>query len=253
MSDRRRKVDPPIKREIPTNKGIPEETSEVLLEAVQLSKTFTTGNEELVILNGINLTVQKGCSIAILGASGSGKSTLLYLLGGLDQPTAGQVLSKGRSVFSLSESYLAHWRGKEIGFIFQFHHLLSDFTALENVAMPLLLTGQTRKVAFDEAGPMLERVGLKDRKNHRPGALSGGEQQRVAIARALIMSPEVLLADEPTGNLDARNASMVNELICQLVKERNLSAIVVTHNAKLAGMMDTCLELYEGKLRPWKG
>jgi lipoprotein-releasing system ATP-binding protein len=222
------------------------------LEAKAVSKAFVAGGEKLVILSELDLTVERGRSMAILGASGSGKSTLLYLLGGLDRPTGGNVYSKGRDVFALSENELAHWRAKEIGFVFQFHYLLSDFTALENVAMPLLLGGLGREEAFGRAGPLLERVGLKDRKEHRPGALSGGEQQRVAIARALVMDPEVLLADEPTGNLDNRNAAMVNDLICQLVSERNLSAVVVTHNERLAKMMGLCLELFEGRLRPWE-
>ncbi|MDR2301660.1 MAG: ABC transporter ATP-binding protein [Deltaproteobacteria bacterium] len=227
--------------------------SRALLEAIKLNKVFSTGSEELVILNALDLTVERGRSMAILGASGSGKSTLLYLLGGLDKPTGGNVYSMGRDLFALSENDLAHWRAQEIGFVFQFHYLLSDFTALENVAMPLLLSGKGRQEAFDLAGPVLKRVGLADRVGHRPGALSGGEQQRVAIARALIMEPRILLADEPTGNLDNRNAAMVNDLICQLVSERNLSAIVVTHNERLARMMDTCLELFEGQLRPWEG
>jgi lipoprotein-releasing system ATP-binding protein len=254
VKDRRRDIDPPVKRIIGQQKGptAVNDQSGFILKAEGLYKVFTAGSEKLTILSGLNLAVERGRSFAILGASGSGKSTLLYLLGGLDRPTEGHVFSKGRDVFTLSESDLAHWRAKEIGFVFQFHYLLSDFTAMENVAMPLLLSGQNRKDAFDLANPLLDRVGLGDRKTHRPGALSGGEQQRVAIARALIMGPEVLLADEPTGNLDLRNASMVNELICQLVDERGLSAVVVTHNAQLAKMMNTCLELFEGRLRPWE-
>jgi lipoprotein-releasing system ATP-binding protein len=227
--------------------------AEVLMESRDLYKSFQAGGERLSILAGLDLTIRKGRSVAVLGASGSGKSTLMYLLGGLDRPTMGLVFSKGRDIFRLSESELASWRSKEVGFVFQFHYLLSDFTALENVAMPVLLTGRGRAEALEMAGPILDRVGLSNRKDHRPGALSGGEQQRVALARALVMGPELLLADEPTGNLDARNAAMVNELILQLVNERQLSAVVVTHNARLAKQLDVCLELADGRLHEWKG
>ncbi|MDR0356163.1 MAG: ABC transporter ATP-binding protein [Deltaproteobacteria bacterium] len=223
------------------------------MESRDLYKSFQAGGERLSILAGLDLTIRKGRSVAVLGASGSGKSTLMYLLGGLDRPTMGLVFSKGRDIFRLSESELASWRSKEVGFVFQFHYLLSDFTALENVAMPVLLTGRGRAEALEMAGPILDRVGLSNRKDHRPGALSGGEQQRVALARALVMGPELLLADEPTGNLDARNAAMVNELILQLVNERQLSAVVVTHNARLAKQLDVCLELADGRLHEWKG
>jgi lipoprotein-releasing system ATP-binding protein len=220
------------------------------MEAKALEKTFASGQDTLRILDGLSLTLNKGQSLAILGASGSGKSTLMYLLGGLDKPTAGQILSRGCNIFTLSEAERARWRSKEVGFVFQFHHLLSEFDALENVAMPARLAGLGQKEAESLAEPLLDLVGLSARKRHRPGALSGGEQQRVALARALVMEPSVLLADEPTGNLDAHNASMVNELICQLVSERGLSAVVVTHNAQLASMMDAELELVSGQLVP---
>jgi lipoprotein-releasing system ATP-binding protein len=224
-----------------------------ILEARGLVKTFQAGRESLTILSGLDLKLVKGRSLAVLGSSGSGKSTLLYLLGGLDRPTAGSVLSRGRDVFARSEPELARWRAREVGFVFQFHHLLSDFSAQENVAMPAMLSGSPRQEALDRAAPLLERVGLKDRLGHRPGAMSGGEQQRVALARALVMDPEVLLADEPTGNLDARNAGLVNELVCQLVAERGLSAVVVTHNVKLARLMDAAAELGDGRLGAWRG
>ncbi|MDR2141471.1 MAG: ABC transporter ATP-binding protein [Deltaproteobacteria bacterium] len=223
------------------------------LEARELRKTFQAGEETLTILNGLSLKVDQGQSLAILGASGSGKSTLLYLLGGLDKPTGGQVLSRGRDIFTLSEPALAHWRAREVGFVFQFHHLLPEFEALENVAMPARLAGLSDAKAEELAKPLLDRVGLSKRYHHRPGALSGGEQQRVALARALALSPKVLLADEPTGNLDAQSAAMVNDLIGQLVVERQMSAVVVTHNADLARQMATRLELVDGRLRPWRG
>ena len=221
-----------------------------LLEAAALGKRFSTGSETLQILHDLVLTVEAGSSVAILGASGSGKSTLLYLLGGLDRPSAGKVLSRGRDVYSLPETALARWRSREVGFVFQFHYLMAEFDALENVAMPARLAGAPADEAAALAEPLLERVGLANRMRHRPGALSGGEQQRVALARALVLSPGLLLADEPTGNLDARNAAMVNELIVELVAERGLGAVVVTHNVRLAAMLGRTLELVDGRLSP---
>ncbi|MDR0882166.1 MAG: ABC transporter ATP-binding protein, partial [Candidatus Adiutrix sp.] len=203
----------------------------VIMAARSLTRVFPSGREELRILDGLDLEVRSGRSLAIVGASGSGKSTLLYILGGLERPTSGQVLFEGREVFRRSEEALAAWRNRSIGFVFQFHHLLSDFTALENAAMPARLAGLSREEAAEMARPLLTRVGLGDRLDHRPGELSGGEQQRVALARALVMSPRVLLADEPTGNLDARSAGAVNVLIMELVAEKNLAALVVTHNS----------------------
>jgi lipoprotein-releasing system ATP-binding protein len=224
-----------------------------LLEAIKLTKTFVAGGQELTILKDLNLKVEKGLSIAILGASGSGKSTLLYILGGLDRPTAGQVLAGGLDLFRLTEPELARWRAQEVGFVFQYHHLLPEFTALENVAMPALLAGLSPAQAEEMALPLLARVGLRDRLKHRPGALSGGEQQRVALARALVLGPKVLLADEPTGNLDALAAGLVNDLIGELVAEREMSAVVVTHNADLARQTKIRWELVQGQLRPWAG
>ncbi|MDR2339613.1 MAG: ABC transporter ATP-binding protein [Deltaproteobacteria bacterium] len=229
--------------------GKPPAKDPPVLEARGLGKRFKSGGEELVILDGLDLSVQAGSSVAILGASGSGKSTLLYILGGLDRPSGGTVLSRGEELFSMGEPELARWRMTEVGFVFQFHHLLPEFTALENVAMPMRLSGASESEALAKARPLLERVGLKDRLGHRPGLLSGGEQQRVALARAISMDPSVLLADEPTGNLDQKNARMVNELIIELVKEKSLAALVVTHNASLAGLLDLRLTLSEGKLK----
>ncbi|MDR1656202.1 MAG: ABC transporter ATP-binding protein [Deltaproteobacteria bacterium] len=230
-----------------------QEKEPFLLEAVGLNKSFTTGRETLQILSGLDLTVERGSSVAVLGASGSGKSTLLYLLGGLERPSDGRVFSHGRSIYALPEHSLARWRSLEVGFVFQFHYLMAEFDAVENVAMPARLAGLSQQEAVARAEPLLERVGLADRKKHRPGALSGGEQQRVALARALVMSPGLLLADEPTGNLDARNAAMVNDLIVEIVSERKMGAVVVTHNSLLAGRMGQTLELSCGRLNPLAG
>ncbi len=221
----------------------------VILEARGLTKIFASGREELRILDGLDLEVARGRSLAILGASGSGKSTLLYILGGLDRPTAGRVLFEEREVFQRSEEELAAWRNRAVGFVFQFHHLLGDFTALENAAMPARLAGLDPEKAEALARPILDRVGLAGRLDHKPGELSGGEQQRVALARALVMEPRILLADEPTGNLDAKSAGAVNALILELVAERNLAAVIVTHNNQLAALVDRPLELVSGRLQ----
>jgi len=221
-----------------------------VLEARGLTRVFQSGGEELRILDGLDLSVERGRSQAIVGASGIGKSTLLYALGGLDRPTGGQVLFEGRSVYDRGEDELAAWRNRSIGFVFQFHHLLGDFTALENVAFPVRLAGRGRVEAEGRARPLLERVGLGGRLDHRPGLLSGGEQQRVALARALVMEPRVLLADEPTGNLDVKSAAGVSALILELVAEHGLAAVIVTHSERLAGLVDTALELAAGRLGP---
>ncbi|MDR3038793.1 MAG: ABC transporter ATP-binding protein [Candidatus Adiutrix sp.] len=221
-----------------------------VLEARGLTRVFQSGREELRILDGLDLAVDRGRSLAITGSSGAGKSTLLYALGGLDRPTGGQVLYEGRSVFDRSEDELAAWRNLAIGFVFQFHHLLSEFTALENAALPARLAGLGPAEAETRARPLLQRVGLDGRLNHKPGELSGGEQQRVALARALVMEPKVLLADEPTGNLDAKSAAAVSALILELVAERRLAAVIVTHNDRLAGLVDVSLELTGGRLAP---
>ena len=218
-----------------------------LLAAQNLTKTFQSGNNTLSILDNIDLTIEKGESLAVVGASGSGKSTLLYLLGALDQPTAGQLLFHGQKL--TSSKSLALWRNLHVGFVFQFHHLLSDFSALENAAMPARIAGLSLDEALAKAEPILKRVGLGQRLNHRPGQLSGGEQQRVALARALVMEPELLLADEPTGNLDSKNSEAVNHLIMELVGENNLTCVVVTHNNELAKMMKSSYELKNGQLK----
>jgi lipoprotein-releasing system ATP-binding protein len=220
-----------------------------LLEARGLSKTFRSGQEDILVLDKVDLTVVPGASTAVLGASGSGKSTLLYILGGLERPSEGSVMSGGTDVYAQGDSQRARWRARSVGFVFQFHHLLPDFDALENVSMPLLLAGASREEAEARARPLLDRVGLTGRLTHRPGLMSGGEQQRVALARALAMGPRILLADEPTGNLDGKNASMVNELIVELARAGGMAAVVVTHNAKLAAKLDRRLVLEGGSLR----
>ena len=226
----------------------PDNEGDLVLEARGLTRVFQSGGEELRILDGLDLAVERGRSQAIVGASGIGKSTLLYALGGLDRPTGGQVLSEGRSVYDRSEDELAAWRNRSVGFVFQFHHLLGDFTALENAALPVRLAGFSRAEAEDRAEALLRRVGLGGRLDHRPGLLSGGEQQRVALARALVMEPRVLLADEPTGNLDAKSAAGVSALILELVAENHLAAVIVTHNDRLASLVDVALELAAGRL-----
>ncbi|MDR1607142.1 MAG: ABC transporter ATP-binding protein [Deltaproteobacteria bacterium] len=232
------------------NNETPIDPRKPILEAKNLKKVYQSGGGDLVILENLSLELKPGRSLAILGASGSGKSTLLHLLGGLDKPSGGQVLSRGRDIARLSEPILARWRAREVGFVFQYHYLLPEFEALENVAMPALLAGFSPKEAQDLAWPLLERVGLAQRRDHRPGALSGGERQRVALARALVLSPKILLADEPTGNLDAQNANLVNDLIGELVEEKKMSAVVVTHNIELARKMGDRRELAKGRLWP---
>ncbi len=224
--------------------------SEPLLAARGLKKTFASPTREVEVLKGVDLTVRPGESICILGVSGTGKSTLLHILGTLDVPTDGTVLFEGKDVFSLSQPELAEFRNRRIGFVFQFHYLLPEFTALENVMMPALIARTPAAKAKKRAEELLERVGVAHRLTHKPGELSGGEQQRVAIARALMMSPALLLADEPTGNLDPETARTVHELILSLNEKENLTLIVVSHNPELADFMDRAYRLSHGILVP---
>lgn len=210
-------------------------------------KTYATGASAVEVLTGLNLTVKRGQTMAVVGASGVGKSTLLHIMGTLDQPTSGQVLLDGIDLTKLDEKSLAQLRNRRVGFVFQFHHLLPEFTALENAAMPALINGLTKKEAFDRAEVILVRVGLQKRLQHRIGELSGGEQQRVAVARALVMGPDLLLADEPTGNLDSRTGQRINELLLELNAEKGLTSVVVTHNYDLAQMMSRQIRLVDGR------
>ncbi len=226
--------------------------SEVLLEARELVKGFRSGESYLPVLQEANLTVRKGEMVAIVGTSGVGKSTLLHVLGTLDEPERGSVSVEGEDVFALSEPKRTELRNRTIGFIFQFHHLLPEFSALENVMMPLLIGRTPAGVARERAARLLEALGLADRAEHRPGQLSGGEQQRVAVARALVMQPPLVLADEPTGNLDARTSAELVGLLVRLHQERGLTSVLVTHSQQIASVCDRVVHMEDGRLREHK-
>ena len=223
-------------------------SNSVLLQCDKLCKRYQEGKVQTDVLHDVSFSINTGELMAIVGSSGSGKSTLLHLLGGLDTPTSGDVIFNGKAMSSMTSSAKAELRNRELGFIYQFHHLLPDFTAMENVAMPLLIgkknTDETKQRALD----MLKAVGLDHRSNHRPSELSGGERQRVAIARALVNNPRLVLADEPTGNLDARNADSIFELLGELNVRQGTAFLVVTHDLKLAKRMSRQLEMQDGRL-----
>lgn len=221
-----------------------------LYQARSISKEFITGDDSLSILRDVSLDLNPGEMTAIVGASGSGKTTLLQILGTLATPTEGELLFKGEDLCQKTEKELAAIRNTELGFIFQFHHLLPEFTTLENVMMPALINGKTAKDIDGAARGLLDQVELGHRINHKVGELSGGEQQRAALARALIMQPKILLADEPTGNLDSRSGNLVFELLFNLCKNRSLTTLMVTHNMELAGRMDHAFTLQDGVFKP---
>lgn len=222
--------------------------NDALYRLTSIGKTYQGPAKELTVLKGIDLTIRKGQSLAILGASGSGKSTLLHILGTLDTPTSGDIFFQGRNLKDLDEQQRAHTRNREIGFVFQFHHLLPEFNTLENVAMPGMIAGQSRSRAMDAARKALDLVGLGHRLDHKVTTLSGGERQRASIARALVMNPLVILADEPTGNLDEKTAETVEHLLLQLNQTLQTTLVVVTHNTGLAQHMDRQLVLRSGEL-----
>lgn len=217
-----------------------------LISLSGLCKSYNMGSSTVEVLRGIDLEIEAGTTTALIGASGAGKSTLLHILGALDRPSSGSVSYKGEELFRRSEQQLADFRNRSIGFVFQFHHLLPEFTALENVLLPALINRQPRKDAEQQARQLLEQVGLGHRLRHRPGELSGGEQQRVAIARALVLGPELLLADEPTGNLDMKTSEAIHELLARLQQETGITLVVVTHNERLAAGMGRVVRLVDG-------
>ena len=245
------KVENPESRPLP---GLSAAAAPEVKIAVQgLVKNFITNGNVVEVLKGLDLEVYQGETLAVVGASGVGKSTLLHILGTLERPTTGQVLWDGEEVFALDDRRLAAFRNRKVGFVFQFHYLLPEFNALENVMMPALIARRPKAEARFEAENILTRVGLKDRLGHRVSTLSGGEQQRVAVARALVLKPEVLLADEPTGNLDPKSGAQVQELLLDLNRDYGLTSVIVTHNLELARASDRQITLVDGRAMTLRG
>ena len=221
--------------------------NKTVLEAKQVTKHFTDGKTTVDVLRGLDLKIEQGQFVSIVGASGSGKSTLLHVLGGLDRPSQGEVYLNGQRFYNLGEAERGYLRNQYLGFVYQFHHLLPEFSALENVAMPLMLRKESNfKEVKQQAEYLLERVGLSHRLTHKPGELSGGERQRVALARAIVTKPAVMLADEPTGNLDRKTAIKIFELLRELRREFNMAMLIVTHDEELAKSADTILHMQDG-------
>ena len=219
-----------------------------MIDVVDLYKSFPMGGRELVVLNNINLHIKRGELIAIMGASGAGKSTLLQILGTLDRPTKGTVSFDGQNLFTLTEQEQAEFRNKRVGFVFQFHHLLPEFSALENACLPAMIQKRDMAVIVGEATKLLGEVGLADRLHHKPGELSGGEQQRVSVARALMQQPDLVLADEPTGNLDSHTGDALFTLLRQLNRSRGTTFVIVTHNDKLSSQADRIVSMQDGMI-----
>lgn len=222
--------------------------SEVLLQARGVTKSYPMGASRLEVLNGVDLQVSAGEAVSIVGASGAGKSTLLHILGTLDRPTLGKVFHRGQDLTRLDDEAMAMHRNRSMGFVFQFHHLLGEFTALENVAMPLRIAGRSQQESLVEAAKVLGQLGLENRLTHRPSELSGGEQQRVSMARAIVRQPEILFADEPTGNLDTKNAGLIQELLFSLRESHRLTLIVVTHDLQFAGRFPRQVRMRDGQI-----
>jgi lipoprotein-releasing system ATP-binding protein len=221
-----------------------------LIRIKDVQKSFVTNGNRVDVLRGIDLDISEGEMVAIVGASGVGKSTLLHVMGTLERPDDGEVLYRGESVFTYDEQRLASFRNQTVGFVFQFHHLLPEFNALENTMMPGLIKGANRKETYERAEAILIRVGLGDRLRHHVGELSGGEQQRVAVARSLVLKPSILLADEPTGNLDARTGESIHDLLISLNRDDGITAVIVTHNMDLANKLSRRVTLVDGKAMP---